>query len=252
MPESPSFDSIAPHYGAGRPSYSAELFAWLASVAPGRTLAWDVATGSGQAAIGLAAHFDAVLASDRSAQQIAHARVHPKVHYRVAEAEDSGCAPGSVDLVTVAAAIHWFDRPAFYDEVSRVARPGAVLAAWTYHVAQLLPPFENLLWTFYRDVVGPHFLPGARMVDDRYEGIDLPGEALAAPEFIVTAHWDAAQLLAYVRTWSGTEACFATTGHDPVLSLAPAIERALGRDRLHALRWPIYLRAARVSAAVSA
>lgn len=40
-------------YARFRPSYPPALFAWLAETAPARRLAWDCATGSGQAAAGL-------------------------------------------------------------------------------------------------------------------------------------------------------------------------------------------------------
>jgi hypothetical protein len=40
---------------ASRPAYPAALFEELAAQARGRALAWDVGTGNGQAALGLAA-----------------------------------------------------------------------------------------------------------------------------------------------------------------------------------------------------
>jgi ubiquinone/menaquinone biosynthesis C-methylase UbiE len=65
-----------------------------------------------------------VIATDASAKQIGSAEAHPGVEYRCARAEDCGLADGSVDLVVAAQAAHWFDRPAFYGEARRVARPG--------------------------------------------------------------------------------------------------------------------------------
>ena len=46
---------------------------------------------------------------------------------------------GSVDLVTVAQALHWFDLPRFYDEVQRVARPGGLIAVWCYQLHTISP-----------------------------------------------------------------------------------------------------------------
>jgi hypothetical protein len=54
------------------------------------------------------------MATDESAEMIAQAPRDPKIEYRVSEAEDSGIAAHSVDLVTVATAIHWFDLRKFY------------------------------------------------------------------------------------------------------------------------------------------
>ena len=108
------FSEVAGAYAEFRPRYPDALFDWLAEVAPRRELAWDCATGNGQAAVALARVFDRVVATDASAEQVDAARPHPRVEYRVAPAEESGLASDSADAVTVAQAVHWFDRPAFY------------------------------------------------------------------------------------------------------------------------------------------
>src|SRR5699024_2347975 len=104
----------------------------LAALAPARRLAWDCATGNGQAALPLAERFERVVATDASAAQIEHATPHPRVEYRVALAEASGLPDRVADLVTVAQAAHWLDLDRFYGEVRRVAAPGAALALWGY------------------------------------------------------------------------------------------------------------------------
>ena len=96
------FSGQAATYAAYRPTYPPQFFAWLAGLLTRRSLAWDVGTGNGQAALGLAEHFDAVVATDASAAQLAHAAQHPRVGYRVAAAHASGLPDRSVDLVTVA------------------------------------------------------------------------------------------------------------------------------------------------------
>ena len=126
------FSTVAREYANFRPGYPPELFAWLARVAPARDAVWDCGCGSGQASTALAGHFALVHATDISPEQIAAARPHPRVRYAVARAEQSGLPAGSVDLVTVAQALHWFDVNAFYAETRRVARPGGVLAVWNY------------------------------------------------------------------------------------------------------------------------
>lgn len=52
------FSNHSQQYAQYRPKYPAELYAFLASLAPARSLAWDCGTGNGQAALGLAKHFD--------------------------------------------------------------------------------------------------------------------------------------------------------------------------------------------------
>lgn len=60
------FSTTAAAYSVFRPRYPAALFGWLASVAPNREMAWDCATGSGQAAIELTERFAQVVATDPS------------------------------------------------------------------------------------------------------------------------------------------------------------------------------------------
>jgi ubiquinone/menaquinone biosynthesis C-methylase UbiE len=123
------FATEAAKYAHLRPTYPDDLFAFLSTVVASRDVAWDCATGNGQATTHLASYFGRVIATDESAEMIAQAPRDPRIEYRVAEAEDSGIDAHSVDLVTVATAIHWFDLSRFYAEVRRVVRPGGVIAA---------------------------------------------------------------------------------------------------------------------------
>jgi SAM-dependent methyltransferase len=224
-PPNPDFSPFAATYARARPRYPPELYAWLAARCERRELAWDAATGNGQAAVGLAEHFERVVATDVSVGQIAHAARHPRVDYRVAAAERSGLADASVDLAAVATAIHWLPLRAFFAEVRRVARPGALFAAWTYHAGTCEPPFDGAIRHFYWNVARPHFAPGVQLVDDRYRTIDCPGEPIAAPEFRVVAHWTLAQTLDYLRSWSGVADHLARTGVDLVEGFAPELAK---------------------------
>ena len=244
MADVPDFSGVSEQYAASRPSYPAQLFDWLASCVERRDLAWDAATGSGQAAIGLASRFARVVATDVSASQLSHAKPHPRIEYRVGSAEDSGLPASSVDVAVAAAAIHWFDLDRFYAEVGRVIRPGGVLAAWSYHVAHVSPPLGEILRPFYEGLVGPYFAAGARMVDARYTGLKLPGDELTPPPLSVSVRWSAEDVLRFIRTWSGVHAYVAAKNEDPVDRIATAIRDAFG-DRAFDLSFPLYIRAAR-------
>src|SRR5215218_2558188 len=121
-------------YAQYRPKYPEQIYAYLASIAPSRSLAWDCGTGNGQAAIGLAKYFDKVFATDASAEQISRAYAHPRVEYHVESAEHVSLDDSTADLVTVAVAIHWFNFDEFYGAVKRVLKSNGVLAAWTYNL----------------------------------------------------------------------------------------------------------------------
>ena len=57
------FSGHASGYASFRPRYPEALFDFVAALTPGRSLAWDCATGNGQAALGLAERFTRVIAS---------------------------------------------------------------------------------------------------------------------------------------------------------------------------------------------
>ncbi len=246
-PAAPDFSPLAATYARARPTYPAALYAWLAGLVACHELAWDCATGSGQAALGLAAHFSRVVATDRSAQQLAHAPPHPSVEYRLAPADRSGLAGSSADLVTVAAALHWLDFASFFAEAARVLRPGGVLAAWTYHAAIFEPPFERAFHRLYWDVLYPHFDPRVAYVDAKYASIEMPGEPIAAPSFTVTARWTLDGALDYVRSWSGALAYRKATGEDPAEPIRDELAPLFGDpSRVRTVRLPLFVRASRV------
>jgi len=244
----PDFGPVADRYSRARPTYPDALFDWLAGLAPARDRAWDCATGSGQAARSLAERFDLVVATDASRAQLARAPAHPRIRYVAAAAERSGLRADAVSLVTVAAAVHWFDLDRFADEVGRVLRPGGVLAAWTYHVGHGEPPIGPVLRRFYETVAAPHFDPRARIVDRRYEDLALPGERVPAPSLHATVRWDLERVLDFVRSWSGTEALRARTGADPAAPLAAELAAVWAGPPTEEreLRFPLYLRVQRL------
>ena len=81
------FSKQAGLYSKYRPGYPKELYSYLSSLAVSHELAWDCGTGNGQAAIGLAAHFQKVVGTDPSSEQINYAFKKENVEYRVAKAE---------------------------------------------------------------------------------------------------------------------------------------------------------------------
>jgi SAM-dependent methyltransferase len=237
------FSDRSDAYARYRPSYPEALFAYLASLPRAHDRAWDCATGNGQAAAGVARFFAEVVATDLSAAQLAEAEPHPNVRYVVATAEASGLPDASVDLVTVAQAIHWFDFGRFYAEVRRVGRPGAILAAWGYGLHTIEPPIDEVLRSFYTKVVGPYWPPERRYLDERYETLPFPFREIPSPPFTLEVRWDLAHLQGYLRTWSATKRYEKARGQDPVAALAPELESAWGDPAAQKLvRWPLYLR----------
>ena len=240
------FSSQAPDYARYRPDYPAELFTWLAGIAPSLGTAWDCGTGSGQAAVGLAAHFARVIATDPSASQLAQAAVHPGIEYRCAPAEVSLLDTASADLVTVAQAIHWFDLDLFYAEARRVLKPGGVIAVWTYTLLDVEAGIDELVSDYYRNVVGPYWPPERRMVDDRYRSLPFPFDPVAAPPFEIRTEWSRDDLLGYLGTWSASRAYLKAKGIDPLVDLGRRLVALWPDPEMQkTLRWPLHLRVGR-------
>jgi SAM-dependent methyltransferase len=241
------FSARAAEYARFRPRYPGILFEYLASLVPGASAAWDCATGSGQAAVALAEYVPCVIATDASVEQIAHATLHPRVEYRVALAERSGLPDDSVDIVTVAQALHWFRLPAFFAEVGRVLRPGGVLAVWSY--ARLELPGEarqRILDRFYAETLGAYWPPERQLVEEGYRAIDLPFPAIEPPAFAMQAEMTLESLIGYLSTWSAPQRYVGATGEDPLPALRQELVEYWEDPALRlTVRWPLALRIVR-------
>jgi len=238
------FSRQAADYAKFRPRYPKELFRWLGSVAPSNELAWDCATGSGQAAVELAEVFRRVIATDASEKQIANAERHAGVEYRVGTAENSGIESSSVDLITVAQALHWFDLEKFYSEVGRVLKPRGVIAATAYKFATVSPAIDSLVNHYYSDVVGPYW-PSERVLVEKFEDLSFAFREIETPAFAMTAQWRVEQLLGYLRTWSATQRFIAAEKRDPLNGVEKELRSAWG-DEVRRVVWPLTLRTGRV------
>jgi ubiquinone/menaquinone biosynthesis C-methylase UbiE len=241
------FSAVANRYADFRPHYPAALFDYLATLAPRHSLVWDCAAGNGQATLDLAVRFDRVVATDASPEQIASATPHPKVEYRTATAERSGLPDESVALITVAQALHWFDREKFYAEAARVLVRDGVLAAWVYGINQVEGAgIHALVQNFYSNIVGPYWPPERTLVEDGYRTIPFPFVEIATPAFRMEARWTLDALLGYFSTWSATNRFIKATGRNPLEPLGAELARVWGeRDTTRLVTWPLSLRAGR-------
>lgn len=246
VPETAFKDHFSGHatgYAAARPGYPPALFDWLATQAPAQGLAWDAGCGNGQAALGLAAHFDRVVATDPSAAQIAAATAHPRIDYRVEPAELPTLDDASVDLVVVAQAMHWFDLPRFHAAVRRVLRPGGVIAAWCYELTRVSPAVDAVFSRLYDDVLGAYWPAERRHVESGYRDLPFPYQSLPTPSFELCCRWTLPRYLDYLRSWSATQRYLRTEGQDPVTAMSDAFAEAWGTPtRSRDVRWPLSLR----------
>ncbi len=236
------FSTRANEYAKYRPIYPAELFQFLSSVAADHELAWDCGTGNGQSAIGLAKYFQQVYATDPSESQIENAFTHEKVNYKVEPAELCTLPHHSVDIITVAQAIHWFDHERFYATTKRVMKKDAIIAAWAYGLPFISHDIDNIIRNFHDNVVGDHWQDENRMIDNEYKTLPFPFEELQAPTFFMKKRSSLEELMGHVTTWSATKRFIAAGNADPV----PILREQLGRHWMAAdtkeLSWQLILK----------
>ena len=237
------FSENTKDYAEFRPTYPTALFEYLSDISPEKKIAWDCATGNGQSAQELSKYFSQVLATDASASQIEQATKQQNIIYSVVVAEKTSIETGSVDLVTVAQALHWFDQEKFFLEAKRVLKPKGVLAVWSYNLLNIRPDIDEVINHFYTETLKSYWQPERRMVEQGYGEIQFPFEQIETPGFVMKQDWSCSQLLGYLRTWSAVKKYKQEKGTDPVAELSEEIS-ALWDDPEEKLKveWPLKIR----------
>jgi len=239
------FCAVAPDYARFRPGYPAALFEALEAASPDRRLAWDCATGSGQAALGLARWFERVIATDASAAQLAAAPAHPRVTWRRAPAEASGLPAASVSLIAVAQALHWFELPRFLAEAARVLRPDGTLAVWSYARPRLeTPALQSALDDFHDGVLGDCWPIERRAGENAYAEWRVFAGGPRSRRFAIERAATLEAFLGYLGTWSALGRYRERRGEDPLPQLAARL-RAHWGPGARTVRWPLTLRLGR-------
>ncbi|MFT3709893.1 MAG: methyltransferase domain-containing protein [Archangium sp.] len=241
-----TFSRIAGTYAQFRPRYPRELFDALASLAPQRTLAWDCATGSGQAASELVNVVERVVATDRSTELLAQAAPHPRIEYRVADALASGLEDHSVGLITVANALHWFAGPAFEREARRVAVAGGVVAAWGLSIQSITPPLDAVLTRLHDELLRPFWLDANWIVHEGYRRLPFDFERLPPPPIAMHTSARLDELLGYLRTWSAVVKYREARGLDPVSLVEAELREHWGAEERRTVHWRLGLVVGRV------
>jgi SAM-dependent methyltransferase len=241
------FSTISAAYAEFRPRYPRELLDFVASLPANRHRAWDCGAGTGQATVDLATRFDEVIGSDASAEQLARAPQKPNITWIVAPAESVPIEDRSIDLTTVAQALHWFDHDRFYAEVRRVAAPGAAFAAWAYMSVSMDGELGAILDRFEHGTVGPYWPPERRHVDSAYRSIPFPFERIEPPRIEIEQQWTLAQISGYLRTWSATTRFVAQHGVDPVVDVERELAVRWGDPKTaRRVHWPVTVLAGRI------
>jgi hypothetical protein len=236
-----SYDSSS--YSKHRPGYPDALFSYLSTISQQHKIAWDCATGSGQSALQLAKDFQTVIATDASESQIRNAYTQENVLYTVASAERPGIKESSIDLITIAQALHWFDLPAFSSVVECTLKEGGILAAWSYNLLTVRPDIDKHINHLYSDILNQYWPAERTIVENGYNNVSFPFKELAVPEFNMTIIWSFQQLISYLSTWSAVNAYTTRNNQNPVDLIYDNLLQSWGNiDGIRQVAWPLTVR----------
>jgi SAM-dependent methyltransferase len=241
------FSEQARQYAKHRPRYPGEIFEYFASIAPQKNLAWDVGTGNGQAALELAKHFQRVIATDASSEQLENAFRHNRIEYRAEPAEETSISSQTIDLVTVGTAVHWFDLDGFYDEVRRVCKPEGILAVWVYNLPTIDPNVDKILDMFTNKILKPYWPERLNYLFEQYRTLPFPFEEIIPPKFTMETKWSLDNLVGFLSSWSAIPIYMKAEGVHPLDKIIDDLQKSWG-DPLEKklVRWPLFFRIGRV------
>ena len=241
------FSNQSDLYARYRPGYPKELFDYIVSFVKERNIAWDCATGNGQAAVMLAGHFKKVIATDISAAQIEKAVRKENIEYLECAAESTPFAANTFELVSVAQAYHWIKWTEFKKEATRVCKPNAVIAIWAYYDRITDDnKIDDVVHDFYENVTKPYWDYERRYVEEKYNTVEFDYELLPVKDFETVLHWQREDLLGYVSSWSAVQKFIKQNGHSPVPMLEVEINKLWPAGEVKKVVFPIYLKLGRI------
>jgi ubiquinone/menaquinone biosynthesis C-methylase UbiE len=220
------FSTQSSDYSKYRPDYPQELYDFILSEIKDKKSAWDCGTGNGQAAAVLSQYFEKVYATDPSAEQIKSATQKSNIEYRVASAENSTLPDKSIDLITVAQALHWFDFTKFFAEVKRVAKPDAIIAVWSYELCKVDEETDKVFLHFYNGILGNYWAPERKHVENAYSTIPFPFTEVKENVFYMKKQWNLQDFMGYLSTWSAVQKYIKTNKTNPLELVAADFEKA--------------------------
>lgn len=235
-------DFLTNNYASYRPRYPPSFFERLINYHKGaRDLATDIGCGPGEAAFPLTKYFRYVIGVDISEVMIKEAnskrtsQLSQVIEFRVGSEASIPADSNSVDMVTAAECMHWFDHEKFFDEASRVLKSGGTLAFWGYGDPVFIDyPDASLILKRYiyvdPEYLGPYWeYPGTNYLRNNYRDIEIPSELFTdierveyepgvrnekalvlSKEYIGTK-----QLRNLIRTWSAYHLWKKMNPHEP-------------------------------------
>ena len=234
-------------YARYRPTYPKELYDYILSFVKEKNTAWDCATGNGQAAVVLADHFKKVIATDISAAQIDKAIKKDNIEYSVCSAESTPFEENTFDLITVAQAYHWINWKDFKKEVTRVCKPGAIIAIWTYYRTTTGDKkVDDAVYSFYENVTKPYWNKERKYVEEKYSTVEFDYDLLPAKDFETTLNWQREDMIGYISSWSAIQKYIKINGRSPIPIIEEEIKKLWPEGEVRKVNFPIYLKLGKI------
>ena len=237
-----NFSAQAAAYAKYRPQYPESLFTYIIDFVKDKNTAWDCGTGNGQSAKELSKYFNTVLATDISQKQMDNAYKADNIFYSLQAAEKTNFANASIDLITVSQALHWFNFDKFYAEVNRVAKPGAIIAVWTYSLLQITAAINAIIHHYHFNTLANYWDAERKYVDENYVSIPFPFNEVSTPPFAIKVQWSLQELEGYFYTWSALQKFITANNFSPVDALMAQIKPLWGADEKREIIFPVHLR----------
>lgn len=126
-----NFTGKAEAYAIGRPGYPQSAVDYICSLVPSDGVFADIGAGTGKFTIELAKRNYSIYAvepnADMNHQLVTTLNGYSNVQITNGTAENTHLPDHSVDAITVAHALHWFDLDLFRQECLRILKPGGLI-----------------------------------------------------------------------------------------------------------------------------
>lgn len=202
-------------YSKYRPSYPHDLIEKIINYLKEKDngpyeLAIDVGCGSGQASWLLSPYFNKVIGYDVSENQIKQAKFQcsesSNVNFVVSPSEKLPLPDGSVNLIIVATAIHWFQMEKFFIECKRVLKKNGTLAIFGHLQPRIIHKEKSTeltkCLTDYTDLLLPYSPKEIHYILNKYEGINplILGDIERNHSFYMDCNWNVEYIMQYLQT----------------------------------------------------
>jgi SAM-dependent methyltransferase len=234
------FGPAAEEFERYRPDYPPELYARILARVPEqrRERAMDLGAGTGMVTRNLISHFREVIAVEPDAQMAAKiAALRSRAVIRIVSAEECEQASESVDLITIANAMHWMNAKRVLANTIRWLRPDGVLAVFDRPLPKAGPKIDAVTKKEYRG-------PWRSFRDPRLNRADTYRDQIrAAPGLSIVEeskipHFVSMSARDYAGFWSSTSygSAHARSLADPEAywrNLESRFRAAAGDDKIH-------------------